>query len=712
MTDRRTNSWSKVYDVGVVRGLLIALIGLSRCSLPAAGEDSAGLERFHHEIKPILEEKCFDCHAYGMQEGSVAFDGFESDDALIAEPELWYRALRMLRSGLMPPAEMPQLSAGEMQLIERWVKSAVFHSDPQNPDPGHVTLRRLNRVEYRNTIRDLLGVDYDVQENFPQDDSGHGFDNLGEVLTVSPLLLEKYLTAAREIVSQAVPKVAKPNPESFFPRAIPKGASSRRSYARALLSKFASRAYRRPVDGETTDQLALLAESVYSQHGRTFERGVGEAMAAVLTSPRFLFREDFTERPSDKDAYPRLDEHSLAVRLSYFLWSTMPDEELYSLATQNKLRENLPDQIDRMLNSKRAQEFVRNFAGQWLRSRDIDYAIINGPVIMQHDQAPQKDLGKLQRRISKLHKLPAEYLTDEKREELKKLRAEFENFQRHFEDYKLTGDLRRAMRKETEMVFETIIREDRSLLELLDSDYTFLNERLATHYNIEGVTGDEMRLVKLPEGSVRGGILTQGTILAVTSNPDRTSPVKRGLFILDNVLGTPPPPPPPDIPALEDAGTEAEKSTFTIAEALAVHRAEPLCSSCHNRMDPLGLALEQFNALGILRETDRGKPVETSGELITGEQFADIRELKRILVTQHRQEFYRCLTEKMLIYALGRGIDYLDIETIDAIVEQLEASGGRPSALIKCVVSSAAFQKCRSPNLPTQVDVTKTALRD
>lgn len=700
MADRRTNSWAKVCDLGVVRGLLLALIGLSRCSLPAAGGDSAGLERFHHEIKPILEEKCFDCHADGMQEGSVAFDGFESDDALIAEPELWYRALRMLRSGLMPPAEMPQLTAEETQLMERWVKSAVFHSDPQNPDPGHVTLRRLNRVEYRNTIRDLLGVDYNVQEHFPQDDSGHGFDNLGEVLTVSPLLLEKYLTAAREIVSQAVPQVAQPNPESFFPRAIPPGASSRRAYARALLSKFASRAYRRPVDSETTDQLVLLAESVYSQHGGTFEGGVGEAMAAVLTSPRFLFREDFTQRSAEMGAYAELDDYSLATRLSYFLWSTMPDEELFQLAAANKLRENLPAQLERMLKSERAQEFIRNFAGQWLRSRDIEYAIINGPDVIRKDISPDPNFDQLRERFRYLRKLPEEDLTEVERAELKKIQEDFDNLKRRFENYELKSDLRWAMREETELVFEKILREDRSLLELLDSDYTFLNERLAQHYDIDGVTGDEMRLVKLPAESVRGGILTQGTMLVVTSNPDRTSPVKRGLFILDNILGTPPPPPPPNTPALEEASTADQKRTFTVAEALAVHRAEPLCSSCHNRMDPLGLALEQFNALGMLRETDHGKPVETSGELITGEQFTDIRELKQILATEHRQEFYRCLTEKMLIYALGRGIDYHDIETLDAIVEQLEASGGRPSVLITGIVESAAFQKCRSANPP------------
>ncbi|TWU28323.1 DUF1592 domain-containing protein [Bythopirellula polymerisocia] len=686
-------------DCGTNRGkwgcILLVFTSCCLCLHSALAEDPLALAQFQQQIKPILEEKCFDCHAYGMQEGSVAFDGFESDEALIAKPELWYRALRMLRSGLMPPAEMPPLSGEEMQQVEAWIKSSVFHGDPQNPDPGHVTLRRLNRVEYRNTIRDLFGVEYDVQENFPQDDSGHGFDNLGEVLTVSPLLLEKYLAAAREIVSKAVPKEATPGSEEFFPRPIPKGASARRAYARGILSKFASRAYRRPVDSNTTEGLALLAESVYSQPGGTFEGGVAEAMAAVLTSPRFLFREDFTERTSENSDYAELDDYSLATRLSYFLWSTMPDEELFQLAAENKLRENLPAQLERMLKSGKAIELTRNFAGQWLRSRDIEYVIINGPEVIRHDISPDVDLDKKRKRFRHLRRIPDADMTVVEREELEKIREEFIKFKQHFESYELNRDLRHAMRQETELVFETIVREDRSVLELLESDYTFLNERLAKHYGIEGVKGDEMQRVVLPEGSLRGGILTQGTMLAVTSNPDRTSPVKRGLYILDNILGTPPPPPPPNIPDLEDAGSGGEKRVFTVAEALAVHRAEPLCSSCHNRMDPLGLALEQFNALGIIRETDHGKPVVTAGELITGEQFTDIRELKRILATEHRQEFYRCLTEKMLIYALGRGIDYHDIETIDAIVEQLESSGGRPSVLIKGIVDSAAFQKCR-----------------
>jgi hypothetical protein len=246
------------------------------------------------------------------------------------------------------------------------------------------------------------------------------------------------------------------------------------------------------------------------------------------------------------------------------------------------------------------------------------------------------------------------------------------------------------------MLFEHVLRKDRSLLELLDSDYTFLNERLAKHYGIDGVQGDDMRLVKLPPGSPRGGILTQGTVLVTTSNPDRTSPVKRGLFILDNVLGVPPAPPPPDIPALEDASEASGDKPKTLRAALKIHRAAPLCSSCHDRMDPLGLAFENFNALGRWRDQEQKQPIDAAGRLVTGESFKSVRELKRVLVQNHRREFYRCLTEKLLTYALGRGLDYYDVATVDALVERLENADGRPSALMKGIVESAPFQKRRA----------------
>jgi hypothetical protein len=257
--------------------------------------------------------------------------------------------------------------------------------------------------------------------------------------------------------------------------------------------------------------------------------------------------------------------------------------------------------------------------------------------------------------------------------------------------------LRLAMRRETELYFGHVIREDRSILELIDSDYTFLDEKLADFYGIPEVKGREMRRVTLPPDSPRGGVLTMGTLLTVTSNPTRTSPVKRGLFILDNILGTPSPPAPPNIPELEEAEKEFKDRRPTIREAMEAHRSNALCHSCHSRMDPLGLALENFNALGLWRDTERDQPIDASGQLITGEPFQDIRDLKKILARERRLDFYRCLTEKMLTYALGRGLEYYDVQTIDQIVDQLVQADGRSSALLLGVVQSAPFQNRRNP---------------
>jgi len=246
------------------------------------------------------------------------------------------------------------------------------------------------------------------------------------------------------------------------------------------------------------------------------------------------------------------------------------------------------------------------------------------------------------------------------------------------------------------MYFGRIVHEDRSVLEIIDSNWTYLNERLAYHYRIEGVTGTEMRLVTLPENSPRGGVLTQGSILSVTSNPTRTSPVKRGLFILDNILGTPPPPPPNDVPPFEDAEKKIDGHEPTVRETLELHRNSPICKSCHSRMDPLGLALENFNAMGMWREKERNQPVEVKGQLVTGEQLGSAGDLKKVIVKEHRSDYYRTLTEKLLTYALGRGTEYYDVETVDQIVQKMEASDGKFSALLMGVIDSAPFQKRRN----------------
>ena len=810
----------------------LRLLGVAGClgGTLSLAADSRLAANFQQSIEPLLVKYCYDCHGDGVSKGQVAFDGFESEAALFARRELWQAALKNVRAGLMPPDDGGLRPApDEIARLAGWIKQAVFGIDPANPDPGRVTARRLNRVEYRNTIRDLMGMDFNSEAEFPPDDSGNGFDNNGDVLTVSPLLLEKYLAAAETIVERAVPRVAKvvretvatgrdfrgengqgngerlnarqparvartfkidradryrlaieleargsfdfdssrckficrvdgeerfvedvvwhegktlrheydltweagehtvsfelvplppvestpaagstattgpavpvasaaapgvgvpaaapipgktrvevrilsvqvrgplspefwiatKNHDRFFPDGpAPEERAARDRYAEKVLRRFATRAFRRPVTDEKVRQLVEIARSVYASGDKTFEEGVGRAMMAVLASSRFLFR---IEAPHPADAarpFARIDEHALASRLSYFLWSTMPDDELFRLADRGELRSGLSAQVTRMLRDTKAQAFVRSFTGQWLQARDVEFVPINARVVLGPN-APKNRDG----------------------------RTEFD------------GEMRKLMRSETEMVFDHVIREDRSVLELIESDYTFLNSRLAAHYGVPGVTGDQLRLVQLPPDSPRGGVLTQGTVLAVTSNPTRTSPVKRGLFILDNILGTPPPPPPPDIPALEEAKGKIAGHEPRLSEMLAVHRADKRCNSCHARMDPLGLAFENFNALGGWRDEEARQPIEAAGQLVTGEVFASVRELKHILAHDRRTDFFRCLTEKLLTYALGRGLEDYDTHAVDQIVDRLERTGGRMSTLLMGVIESVPFQKQRT----------------
>jgi hypothetical protein len=715
-------------------------------------------------------------------------------------------------------------------------------------------------VEYRNTIRDLMGIDFRADEEFPPDDSGYGFDNIGDVLTVSPLLLEKYMEAAERIVTQAVPTEGKvvreetipgnkfrkeqdddgkadakkpddndddpkagrrdvrglsfykpakiaaaqkvelagsykvvvevnvrgefefdpgrcrltlkvdgnelmsqefgwangkttkhefdvkwepgekkfafeleplvpaeqrkngvdlrvlsvtlrgptepehwvrpKNFDRFYTKDAPSDAEGRKAYAREILTKFTRKAYRRPGDDRTIDRLVAIAEQGHQQPGKSFEQGVTGAMVAVLASPRFVFRmEEPQASASAADPFPQVDEYALATRLSYFLWSSMPDDELFGLAERGELRRSLPAQVKRMIADGKAKQFVENFAGQWLQVRDVDGISIDERSVLARDSGEDRELQRQQEErralFAKLEKLPEE----ERRKEFEKLRGQFRNRGRFREPaVQLNEPLRRAMRRESEMFFEHVLREDRSVLDFIDSDYTFVNERLAKLYGIPDVKGDEMRRVELPKDSPRGGVLTQGAVLVVTSNPTRTSPVKRGLFVLDNILGSPTPPPPADIPAFEESEKGITDHEPTTAEILAIHRGKPLCASCHNRMDPLGLGLENFNALGMWRDKERKQPLEVAGKLITGESFGGIKELKQVLKTSRKTDFYRCLTEKLLTYALGRGLDYYDVEAVDQIIARLEKEDGKFSALIAGVIDSAPFQKTRRPS--------------
>ena len=860
--------------------LIAALAPALSSSALAAAPTSAAAD-FRKDILPILSKYCFDCHGDGMSKGKVSFDEFKSDADLVGRHDLWIEVVKNLRAGLMPPEKKERPTEAERKRLENWVKYEAFGIDPKNPDPGRVTLRRLNRVEYRNTIRDLMGVDFNSEVEFPPDDTGYGFDNIGDVLTISPILLEKYMAAAKTIVAEAVPVVARVIPERtiagsrfrgastpsgaanrtprdsllsltyyepavvsnsfnielegaykltleisvkgtfggdpgrcrivfklddrpmleqefgwhdsktfrfefdekwksgehqmtfalepltpvskkissldmrfvsatihgpseekywnrpknyerFFTREVPPTPAERQAYAREILSAFTRKAFRRPVDDQTIQKLVTVAEKVYAQPSKSFEAGIAHAIVAVLASPRFLFRVEESDPVPAGAAFANVDEYSLASRLSYFLWSTMPDEELYQLAARGQLRRNLDAQVKRMMNDPRSDAMIQNFTGQWLQARDIEGITIDARAVFARDngterqtrQAQEEFRARLAQRTNGLAPPNVLFFTNSagqtnlsgQSNAFAKANApgqtnrppgngNFFNRQRFNRPrIELDRDLRQAIQRETEMFFGSVVHEDRSVTDLIDCNYTFLNEKLAGLYGITNVTGTEMRRVALPPDSPRGGVLTEATTLIVTSNPDRTSPVKRGLFILDNIIGTPAPPPPGNVPALEATEKDFKDKDHdpTLRQALEVHRGKPLCASCHNRMDPIGLAFENFNALGIYREKERGQNIETAGKLVTGESFESVRELKHILVTQHRLDFYRTLSEKLLTYAIGRGMDYYDVETLDRIVQSLDRNNGHFSALLLGVIESAPFQKQRTQATPVE----------
>jgi hypothetical protein len=411
-------------------------------------------------------------------------------------------------------------------------------------------------------------------------------------------------------------------------------AANQEQVAREIIGAFATRAFRRPVEKEELD--GLMAIWLIPIHkGESFELSVKLALRAALSSPAFLFRGEVQPDPDNPNKIYPINEYALASRLSYFLWGSMPDDELTQLASRKRLRSNLAEQTYRMLRSNRALGLAESFAMQWLQIRNLDLVT------------------------------PSE---------------------KHFPDF--DDQLKEAMRTETEMLFKRVVREDRSVLEFLNADYTYLNERLAKHYGMSGVKGDNFRLVSL-SNSPRRGVLTHGSVLTITSNPTRTSPVKRGLWVLENILGTPPPPPPPDVPDLDD---DKEVTGATLRARLEMHREKPVCNSCHQRMDPLGFGLENFDAVGKYREKEDGALIDTAGKLVTGESFTTPAELANVLVDRKRDEFVRTLALRMLTFALGRGPEHYDKCAVDRIVHEMERNDYKFSSLILGVVKSVPFQ--------------------
>lgn len=786
--------------------LLALLLGIEWESAFGQTAPDAGEETFNKEAgylavaAPFLAAHCADCHGEESPEAGLSLAADPPAVEAIADRAVWLRVRAALAKRQMPPPDRTQPSSEERRAMLEWIDWAALGVDPGNPDPGRVTVRRLNRGEYRRTLRDLTGVDLPQVEDFPVDASGHGFDTIGDALAVSPLLAEKLLAAAEEAAQRAIetpedgrsqlrrypldlleigynarqqgngwvslnsveeddlalklwtpasgeyavrvsaygepkssrtmeltfldgdrplvvlPVAAKPakvhearlklargehrlrvavrrfkeglsaeeaakfasgtnqqgavfvewlevegplvreasDPSDFqsrlmAPLANLDGETPFQVQAVAILEPYLERAFRRPPTPDEVDRLARLAQD-RRQAGASVEEAIRAAVSASLASPQFLFRlesaphsalgEGGKEGPPEeqKDLSEPLDDYSLASRLSYFLWSSMPDEELFRLAKAGVLRSRLHEQVRRMLRDERSQALVENFAGQWLELRNLDQA------------APDREL--------------------------------FPGFDE---------PLRQAMRRETELFFAHLIAEDRPLGELLTADYTFVNERLAKHYGLKNVQGEEFRRVNL-SGAGRIGLLTQASILTLSSNPNRTSPVKRGKWVLENLLGAPPPAPPPDVPALEKTPSQ---EGLSLRARLEVHRQNAVCASCHQRMDAIGFGLEHFDAIGAWRTSDRGAAIDASGELGGGKTFRGAEELAQMLADGEREAFLRCVAEKLLTYALGRGLEYYDGCSVDAIVAACVSGEERFSALVLGVVDSPPFQRRR-----------------
>jgi mono/diheme cytochrome c family protein len=731
--------------------------------------------QYNKEILPLLQEYCYDCHGDGAKKGKLVLDAHSNPADIVADDELWEMVWENLHRRNMPPADKSQPKDEEIDRILSWIEKSVFDHDPEKTDPGHVVLRRLNRVEYKNTIRDLFGVNIETESLFPADDTGHGFDTIGEVLTLSPLLMEKYMDAADLVlektfgggdaslaeltftgpmirggtssgevrvlpssglfsVTPAIPssgnymveieasasragkgfaemgvrigrkfsqtievKAEYPSFKTYrFEQVLEKtaGLEIRASFlndfydprnkdpkrrdrnlfvrkisivpqdvlsqdcvlrrkkllggqndkdfssekVRLVLEKLLPRIYRFPLSESELSRHVDLFEASRNEKAGNFE-ALRVVLKAALVSPRFLFREE--ARPSASDlpkVYP-LDDFALANRLSYFLWSSLPDEALWQKAKSGTLRGNLDMEVRRMVADPKTDAFIANFTGQWLQLRDLE---MSNPD-----------------------------------------RRRFPSF---------TDDLRSAMRKETEYFFGYLLRENRPVSEFLTADYTFSNQKLANYYKFEGKFENEFRKVFLNgiNRKQRGGLLSHSSILTITSNPTRTSPVKRGRWVLDNLLGAPPKDPPPGVPELEEAFA-GHNEKLTLREQLAKHSRKAECSSCHANMDAMGFALENYDAIGKWRISERGQPIDSIGKLATGESFSGPMELQEFIAEKKLSAFTRCLTEKLLTYGIGRGMEYYDRASIEKIAQNVSQKGKGLKDLIVEVVVSTPF---------------------
>ena len=625
--------------------LLLLLVPAPVCAQTGAAAYSVA------DSQAFVKKYCQSCHQGTKPSAGFDVSSYQSDpQSVTSDLNRWSRVFQRVREASMPPKGMPAPSTEEREKFVTWIEGDL-HSRicSAGVQPGPAPIRRLNRSQYSNTIRDLLDIQFEAGRHLPEDGAGgEGFDNAAETLFLSPIHAEKYLEAAKESLSFAL-KDTRTRAKIFVAQPGPHLAPAKA--AKQILSAFLPRAFRRPVTEPETDRyLALFSAAV--KRGDKFDAAMQYALEAVLISPDFLFR---IEEPNPTPEIRRINDYELASRLSYFLWNSMPDEQLFDLAAKGTLHEpdTLKKQITRMLDpgvrfkdtdddvrlikNAKVEAFAQQFVEQWLGTRDLG------------------------REIKPDEKLFPQFYDPE---------------------------IQSSIQLEPVMFMKELLTSNLSVLNFIDSKFGMINATLNKFYGLNVKASGYHEPVTLPPGSHRGGLTGMAAVLAVSSHADRTSPVLRGKWVLEALLGTPPPPPPPDVPALEDSHSSNPR---TLRERLSEHRANPVCASCHQRIDPLGFALENYDVLGRWRTEEPGGKIDATGELPDGTKFDGPEQLKQVLM-QRKDVFVRYFTGKMLGYALGRGLTLQDSCTVDAIVSKLAKDDYKAQTLVTEIVLSVPFQ--------------------
>jgi hypothetical protein len=619
------------------------LISLLLGSVPVSAAEKKPFD--FAAAQQVFQEFCLECHDGASAEAGFAVQSLASADAMVKVLDRWHSIRRRVADRSMPPVDAEPIPDARRDALITWIDATLLEAICRDgPQPGPPLLRRLTKQEYAHSIRDLLGIHFDAGHALPQDAAGgEGFNNAAETLTISPIHAEKYLDAAVDALNYAA------HSESARTTLLVKRPSEERSAtatARHNLRRFAERAFRRPTTDREIDRLVSLFESA-AEDGLDFEEATFYAMRAVLVSPHFLF---IAETPPPPGETVPLTDHELATRLSYFLWASTPDDKLLQLADAGRLHDDqvLREQVIRMIGGRqtRFRDSMSRFVGQWLGTADLGGA--KAIDRQRHDWIQDPHIA--------------------------------------------------ALRNQPVYVFESIVRENNSLLELIDADWTFLNHELVRVYGLkrdrlEGEFVQRLVRVGLPEEyRRRGGLLGMGGIHAITAYPARTSPVLRGVWVLEKLLGTDLPPPPPDVPSLEEDATVARSST--LRERLQRHREDARCASCHDAIDPIGFALENFDEIGRWRTEDDGGEIDATATLRDGTQLAGLDGLKRH-VLQEKEAFLRQLTRKMLGYALGRGLQPADLCSVEMILTDLKNADYAAQTLIQGIVDSPPFRMKR-----------------